>query len=157
CLRKLFEKEKVDEEQTLDIPTLEQMLEEVDNHNQAVQITSESPYDTKSEIKVVKSFLTSHLSELYDQAMNDYEVSADIQDNSDSDLHSMLDDKMRSVLEFETTNSVSITCCQCISNALVNQCLKLGVSHRGVVVVVIVAGVDLVVLFGAIFFNHKKI
>ncbi|GKF41373.1 hypothetical protein Tco_0124715 [Tanacetum coccineum] len=37
--------------------------------------------------------------------MNDYEVSADIQDNSDSDLHSMPDDELRSVSEFETADS----------------------------------------------------
>ncbi|GJX11394.1 hypothetical protein Tco_0201253 [Tanacetum coccineum] len=101
---KIVEKEEVAEEQTLEIPSLEQ-LEEVDNHNQAVQTTLESPYDTESEIKVVKSFLTSHLSELHDQTMNDYEVSADIQDNSDSDIHSMPDDELRSVSEFKTVDS----------------------------------------------------
>nr|GEU98858.1 retrovirus-related Pol polyprotein from transposon TNT 1-94 [Tanacetum cinerariifolium] len=91
---KIIEKEEVAEEQTLEIPLLEQLLKEVDNHNQAVQTTSESPYDTESEIKVVKSFLTSHLSKLHDQTMNDFEVSADIRDNSDSDLHSMHDDEL---------------------------------------------------------------
>nr|GEU48663.1 retrovirus-related Pol polyprotein from transposon TNT 1-94 [Tanacetum cinerariifolium] len=102
---KTVEKEKVDEEQTLEIPLLEQLLEEVDNHNQAVQTTSESPYATESEIKVVKSFLTNHLSKLHDQTINDYEVSADIQENSNSDLHSIPDDELRSVLKFETTDS----------------------------------------------------
>nr|GEY14394.1 uncharacterized mitochondrial protein AtMg00810-like [Tanacetum cinerariifolium] len=97
--------EEVSKEQTLEIPSLEQLLEEVDNHNQAVQTTSESPYDTESEIKVVKSFLTSHLFEQHDQTMNDYEVSADIQENSDSDLHSMPDDELRSVLKFEIADS----------------------------------------------------
>nr|GEV29369.1 hypothetical protein [Tanacetum cinerariifolium] len=104
-LEKTFEKEEIAEEQTLEIPSLKQLLEEVDNHNQVVQTTSESPYDTESEIKVVKSFLTNHLSELHYQTMNDYKVSADIQDNSDSDLHSMPDDELRPVLEFKTANS----------------------------------------------------
>ncbi|GJZ08138.1 hypothetical protein Tco_0542421 [Tanacetum coccineum] len=102
---KIVEKVEVAKEQTLEIPSLEQLLEEVDNHNQVVQTTLESPYDTESEIKFVKSFLTNHLFELHDQTMNDYEVLADIQDNSDSDLHSMPDDELRSVLEFETADS----------------------------------------------------
>ncbi|GJV95025.1 hypothetical protein Tco_1546602 [Tanacetum coccineum] len=101
----IVKKEEVAEEQTLEIPSLEQLLEEVDNHNQADQTTSESPYDTESEIKVVKSFLTSHLSELHDQTMNNYEVLADIHDKSDSDLHSMPDNELRTVLEFETIDS----------------------------------------------------
>ncbi|GJV77158.1 retrovirus-related pol polyprotein from transposon TNT 1-94 [Tanacetum coccineum] len=75
---KIVETKEVAEELTLEIPTIEQLLDEVDNHNKAIQATSESPYDTESEIKVVKSFLTSHLSELQDQTMNDYEFSADI-------------------------------------------------------------------------------
>nr|GEV59675.1 retrovirus-related Pol polyprotein from transposon TNT 1-94 [Tanacetum cinerariifolium] len=69
---KVVEKEEVAEEQTLEIPSLEQLLEEVDNHN---------------------------------QTMNDYDFSAEIQDNSDSDLHSMPDDELRSVSKFKTVNS----------------------------------------------------
>nr|GEV18103.1 retrovirus-related Pol polyprotein from transposon TNT 1-94 [Tanacetum cinerariifolium] len=54
-------KEKA-EEQSLEFPSVEQLLDEVDNHNKAVQESSESPYDTKSEIMVVKSFLTRFVS-----------------------------------------------------------------------------------------------
>ncbi|GKC74228.1 hypothetical protein Tco_1120111 [Tanacetum coccineum] len=43
---------------------------------QIAQETLQSPYDTQLEIKVVKSFFTSHLSEVQDQTMNDYEESA---------------------------------------------------------------------------------
>nr|GEY49132.1 hypothetical protein [Tanacetum cinerariifolium] len=70
--KKIVEKDEVAEEQTLEIPSLEQLLEEVDDHN---------------------------------QTMNDYEVSVDIQDNSESDVHSMHDDELRFVLEFKTTDS----------------------------------------------------
>ncbi|GJY09383.1 retrovirus-related pol polyprotein from transposon TNT 1-94 [Tanacetum coccineum] len=56
-LEKIVEKEEVAEEQT-------------------AQETPQSPYDTESEIKVGKSFFTSHLSEVQDQTMNDYEESA---------------------------------------------------------------------------------
>nr|GEX67190.1 hypothetical protein [Tanacetum cinerariifolium] len=68
---KIVEKKEVVVEQTLEIPSLEQLLKEVDNHNQAVQTTSET----------------------------------DIQDNSKSDLHSMPDDELRFVLEFENADS----------------------------------------------------
>ncbi|GKE54448.1 hypothetical protein Tco_1489604, partial [Tanacetum coccineum] len=99
---KIVEKEEVDEEQTLEIPTVAQLLDEV---NKAAQETPESPYDTKSEIKVVKSFFTSHLSELQDQTMNDYGESAGIQEDSDSDLQSMPNDDLRSVFGFEAADS----------------------------------------------------
>ncbi|GJU96645.1 retrovirus-related pol polyprotein from transposon TNT 1-94 [Tanacetum coccineum] len=73
--KKIVEKEEVAEEQTMEIPTVAQLMDEV---NKAAQETPESPYDTDSEIKVVKSFFTSHLSEVQDQTMNDYEESAGI-------------------------------------------------------------------------------
>ncbi|GJU18760.1 hypothetical protein Tco_1146726 [Tanacetum coccineum] len=96
-------KKEVAEDQTLEIPTIKQVLDDVDNHNKVVQATSESLYDTESKIKVVKSLLTSHLSVPQDQTMKDYE-SADIQDNFDSDLQLMPDDELRSILEFEITD-----------------------------------------------------
>ncbi|GKD97640.1 hypothetical protein Tco_1381537, partial [Tanacetum coccineum] len=46
--KKIVEKEEVAEEQTLEIPTVAQLLNEV---NKAAQETPQSPYDTKSEIK----------------------------------------------------------------------------------------------------------
>ncbi|GJS59942.1 retrovirus-related pol polyprotein from transposon TNT 1-94 [Tanacetum coccineum] len=72
---------------------------------QIAQKTPQSPYDTESEIKVVKSFFTSHLSEVQDQTMNDYKESAGIQEDSDSDLQSMPDDDLRSVSGFQATDS----------------------------------------------------
>ncbi|GJU19286.1 retrovirus-related pol polyprotein from transposon TNT 1-94 [Tanacetum coccineum] len=93
--------EEVDEEQSLEIPTVEQLLDEADKLNKAFQETPESPYDTGSEIKVVKSFLTSHISELQDQTMHDYEETADIHEDSDSDLQSMPDDDLRSISGFD--------------------------------------------------------
>ncbi|GJX60628.1 hypothetical protein Tco_0292018 [Tanacetum coccineum] len=69
---------EVDEEQTLEIPIVAQLLDEV---NKVAQETSENPDDTKLEIKVVKSFFTSYLSEVQDQTMNDYKESAGIQED----------------------------------------------------------------------------
>ncbi|GJZ72435.1 hypothetical protein Tco_0636286 [Tanacetum coccineum] len=96
---KIIKKEEVAEEQTLEIPT------QLDEVNKAAQETPQSPYDTESEIKVVKSFFTSHLSEVQDQTMNDYVESARIQEDSDSDLQSMPDDDLRSVSGFEAADS----------------------------------------------------
>nr|GEX28249.1 retrovirus-related Pol polyprotein from transposon TNT 1-94 [Tanacetum cinerariifolium] len=67
--------EKVDKEISLEILTVEQLLDESDKLNKAVQEPLESPYDTKSEIK-----------------------------GSDSDLQSMPDDDLRSVSGFHTTD-----------------------------------------------------
>nr|GEU57553.1 retrovirus-related Pol polyprotein from transposon TNT 1-94 [Tanacetum cinerariifolium] len=47
---------EVDKEQSIDITIVEQLLDEADKLNKVVQKPPESPYDTKSEIKVVKSF-----------------------------------------------------------------------------------------------------
>ncbi|GKD80679.1 hypothetical protein Tco_1347518 [Tanacetum coccineum] len=98
---KIIEKEEVAEEQTLEIPTVTQLLDEV---NKAAQETPDSPYDTELEIKVVKSFFTSHLSKLQDQTMNDYKESG-IQEDFDSGLQSMPDDDLRSVSGFEAADS----------------------------------------------------
>nr|GFB06351.1 hypothetical protein [Tanacetum cinerariifolium] len=83
--------EEVAEDQYLEILVVEQLLDEADKLIKAVQDTLESPYNTESEIKVVKSFLTSNFSKL--------------QDVSDSDLQSMLDDDLGSVSGFEDADS----------------------------------------------------
>ncbi|GKC66624.1 hypothetical protein Tco_1099222 [Tanacetum coccineum] len=82
---KIVEKEEVDVKQTLEIPTVAQLLYEV---NKAAQETPKSPYDTESEIKVVKSFFTSHLSKVQDQTMNDYEelAAADSDDTHENEV-----------------------------------------------------------------------
>ncbi|GJQ90874.1 hypothetical protein Tco_0002013 [Tanacetum coccineum] len=99
---KIVKKEEVTKEQTLEIPTVTQLLDEV---NKAAQETPQNPDDTKLEIKVVKSFFTSYLSEVQDQTMNDYKESAGIQEDFDSDLQSMPDDDLRSVSGFEAGDS----------------------------------------------------
>nr|GFA60924.1 hypothetical protein [Tanacetum cinerariifolium] len=63
-----------------------ELLDEVDNHNKAIQESSESPYDIESKIMVVKSFLTSRLHELQVKSMHAYEATADMQECSDSDI-----------------------------------------------------------------------
>nr|GEX08865.1 hypothetical protein [Tanacetum cinerariifolium] len=97
--------EEVAEEQSLELPIVEQLLNEADKLNKAVQETPKSPYDTQSKIKVVKSFFTSHISELKDQTMHDSEEIADIHKGSESDLQSMPDDDLGFVLGFYTTDS----------------------------------------------------
>nr|GEZ04537.1 hypothetical protein [Tanacetum cinerariifolium] len=84
--------EKVDKEISLEILTVEQLLDESDKLYKAVQEPLESPYDTKSEIKVVKSFFACHISELKDQTMHVSEETTNIHEGSDSDLQSMPDD-----------------------------------------------------------------
>ncbi|GJS85935.1 retrovirus-related pol polyprotein from transposon TNT 1-94 [Tanacetum coccineum] len=76
---KIVEVKEVVEEQSLEIPTFQQLLDEVNKHNKAIQETPESPYDTELKIKVLKSFLTSHFYELQDQAMNDSEETAEFE------------------------------------------------------------------------------
>ncbi|GJS41482.1 hypothetical protein Tco_0566525 [Tanacetum coccineum] len=93
---------EVAKEQSLEFPTVKQLLDEADKLNKIVQETLESPYDTESEIKVVKSFLTSHISELQDQTMHDSKETIDIHEGSDSNLQSMPDDELGSVSEFDT-------------------------------------------------------
>ncbi|GJW24637.1 hypothetical protein Tco_0038448 [Tanacetum coccineum] len=52
CTEKVVEFKESAEEQSLEIPTVEQLLDEVDNQNIGVQETSKIPYDIKSEIKI---------------------------------------------------------------------------------------------------------
>ncbi|GJR18510.1 hypothetical protein Tco_0967037 [Tanacetum coccineum] len=73
---------------------IEQLLDEVNKQNKAVQETLKSPYDTESEIKVVKSFFNSHIPKPQDQIMHDFEESANIQEDSDYEL--MPEDDLRS-------------------------------------------------------------
>ncbi|GKD96772.1 hypothetical protein Tco_1380669, partial [Tanacetum coccineum] len=74
-LEKIIKKEEVVKEQPLEIPTVAQLLDEVDN---APQATPKSPYDTE-------------------QTMTDYDESSGIQEDSDSDLQSLPYDDFRSV------------------------------------------------------------
>ncbi|GJU89152.1 hypothetical protein Tco_1301575 [Tanacetum coccineum] len=73
---KIVESKEIAKEQSLEFPTVEQLLDEVDSQNKVVQNTSESPYDTESEIK-----------------------------DFDSDLQSIHDDELRSVSGFEAADS----------------------------------------------------
>ncbi|GJX53591.1 hypothetical protein Tco_0281960 [Tanacetum coccineum] len=53
---KIIEMEEDVEDHSMEIPTVEQLLDEVDKQNIAVQETLESPYDTESEIEVSDRF-----------------------------------------------------------------------------------------------------
>ncbi|GJZ52597.1 hypothetical protein Tco_0607112 [Tanacetum coccineum] len=100
---KIVQMEKEAEEQSLVIPTIEQLLDEVDKQNKAIQETLESLYDRESEIKVVKSYFASHIPKSKDQIMHDFEETAYIQE--DSNYESMPEDDLRSVLELEAADS----------------------------------------------------
>ncbi|GKB43946.1 hypothetical protein Tco_0888888, partial [Tanacetum coccineum] len=91
--------ETVAEEQSLEILTVEQLLDEADKLNKDVQVTLESPCDTESKIKIVKSFFIGHVSEIQDQIMHDSE---DIQE--DSDYESIPEDDLTSVSGFEASD-----------------------------------------------------
>ncbi|GJW34250.1 retrovirus-related pol polyprotein from transposon TNT 1-94, partial [Tanacetum coccineum] len=95
--------EEVIEEQSKEIPTVEQLMDEVDKQNKAIQETPESPYDTESEIKIVKSYFTSHIPKVQDQILHDSNESADVQE--DYDYEAMSEDDHRSVSRFETADS----------------------------------------------------
>ncbi|GKB57059.1 hypothetical protein Tco_0913245 [Tanacetum coccineum] len=75
---KFMAMEEVAEEQSLEIPTVEQLLDEADKLNKAFQETQKSPYDTKI---------------------------VDIHEVSNSDLQSMPDDDLRSVSGLHTADS----------------------------------------------------
>nr|GEV98073.1 hypothetical protein [Tanacetum cinerariifolium] len=82
---------------SMEISIVKQLLDEVDKQIKVVQETSESPYDTESEIKIVKSYFTSEIPKLQDQIMHDSDESADYE--------SMPEDDLRSVLGFEDAES----------------------------------------------------
>nr|GEW30267.1 transcription factor EGL1 isoform X2 [Tanacetum cinerariifolium] len=75
----------------------EKLLNEVDEQNKAVQETLKSPYDTESEIKVVKSYFTCQILKLQDQIMHDSDELADCE--------SMPKDDQRSVSRFKVADS----------------------------------------------------
>ncbi|GJX89709.1 hypothetical protein Tco_0341723 [Tanacetum coccineum] len=103
------EKEKV-EDHSSDIPTVEQLLDEVDKQNSAVQHTQESPFDTESEILFVKSFHASHITKdakvtlIRSRPMNMDSQTVDFEFK----LESMPDDNLQSLSGFETSISNSI-------------------------------------------------
>ncbi|GJX63378.1 hypothetical protein Tco_0296278 [Tanacetum coccineum] len=90
--------EEVAEEQSKEIPTVEQLLDEVEKQNKVIRETPESPYDTESEYD-----FTSHIPKAQDQIMHDSDESGDVQ--KDSDYESMPEDDLRYVPGFENTDS----------------------------------------------------
>nr|GEX68580.1 hypothetical protein [Tanacetum cinerariifolium] len=74
--------------------------DKVDKKIKAIQETSESPYDTESEIKLVKSYFTCQIPKLQDQIMHDSDESADYE--------SMPEDHLRSISGFKDVDSDDI-------------------------------------------------
>nr|GEU46900.1 hypothetical protein [Tanacetum cinerariifolium] len=95
------------EEQRNQHSTIEavKLLNEADKLNKAIQETPKGLYDTESEIKVVKSFSTSHISKMKDHTMHNSKETADIHEGSGSNLQSMPDDDLKSISGFHTTDS----------------------------------------------------
>ncbi|GKA09593.1 hypothetical protein Tco_0688924 [Tanacetum coccineum] len=97
--------------QSLDEPILEQLIDKVYKQNKAAQEIPESPYDTESEIKYVKSFNTTWSIHPEFYQTDDVNVTfigsgIDIELNdSGSDLHSMPSDDLASLTVFETPDS----------------------------------------------------
>nr|GEV07051.1 hypothetical protein [Tanacetum cinerariifolium] len=58
----------------LEEPTFKHLMDEVDNQNKAAQEQPESPYDTESEIKFVKSFKSSLSTHLEDEEHDDANI-----------------------------------------------------------------------------------
>ncbi|GKA52497.1 hypothetical protein Tco_0745812 [Tanacetum coccineum] len=99
--------------------TFEQIMDEYDQQNKAAQEKAESPYDTKSEIKIIKSFQAIDvLGSLLIHQGSQRSISDDLDvidntpkydkegDASDSGLRSMPDDDLASLTGFETPDSV---------------------------------------------------
>nr|GEY00214.1 retrovirus-related Pol polyprotein from transposon TNT 1-94 [Tanacetum cinerariifolium] len=87
--KKIIEIEEDVEDQSMEILTVKQLLDEVDKQKKDVQETPKSPYDTESEIKVVKSYFTSQIPKLHDQIMHDSDESADNESMPKDDLRSV--------------------------------------------------------------------
>ncbi|GJU09757.1 hypothetical protein Tco_1132153 [Tanacetum coccineum] len=88
--------------------TFEQLMDEYDQKQSAIQEMHESPYDTESEIKVVKRFQPpqtndedqiTFLGPVYD------EMDQLVEEPDDSDLHLMPDDEVESISGFEVADS----------------------------------------------------
>ncbi|GKF84433.1 hypothetical protein Tco_0249331, partial [Tanacetum coccineum] len=99
------EKEK-DEDHSSDIPTVEQLLDEVDKQNSAVKHTQESPLDTELKIQFVKSFQASQIIQTRADSTKDAEATLMASRPMDIDfkyeLEYMPDDDLQSLLGFET-------------------------------------------------------
>ncbi|GJX54686.1 hypothetical protein Tco_0283055 [Tanacetum coccineum] len=103
---------------SLEEPTFEQLMDEVDKLKEVAQEKPKSPYDTESEIKIIKSFQVNIVSNslLIHQGLQ-RSTSDDINviditpkddeegDASDSDLRSMPSDNLASLTGFETPDS----------------------------------------------------
>ncbi|GJU16880.1 hypothetical protein Tco_1183130 [Tanacetum coccineum] len=90
-----------------DVP-FEQLMDKYDQKQSTIQEMHESPYDTESEIKVVKRFQPpqtndedhiTFLGPIYD------ELDQRVEKPTDSNLHSMLDDEVESISGFEAADS----------------------------------------------------
>ncbi|GJT42467.1 hypothetical protein Tco_0951182 [Tanacetum coccineum] len=97
---------------SLEEPTFEQLMDEVDKQSKAAQEEPESPYDTESEIKIVKSFKSSWSIHPEIDQTNDANItfigSGPINmelDGTCDDLHSMPSDDLTSLTGFETPDS----------------------------------------------------
>ncbi|GJU58297.1 retrovirus-related pol polyprotein from transposon TNT 1-94 [Tanacetum coccineum] len=104
---------------SLEVPTFEQLMDEVNKQNKSMSETPESPYDTESGIKFIKSFKVATIfGSLSIHLETDQTANANITflgsrpttielDDSGSDLYSMPSDDMASLTGFETPLSAN--------------------------------------------------
>ncbi|GKA90446.1 hypothetical protein Tco_0812316 [Tanacetum coccineum] len=99
---------------SLEEPTFEQIMDEVDKQSKAAQEEPESPYDTESEIKIVKSFKSSWFMHPEIDQTNDANItfmgSGPINmelDDTSSNLHLIPCDDLASLTRFETHDSAN--------------------------------------------------
>ncbi|GJS57349.1 hypothetical protein Tco_0652133 [Tanacetum coccineum] len=115
---KVLDQNIMEEEDTgvrsLEEPTFEQIMDEVDKQSKAAQEEPESPYDTESEIKIVKSFKSSWFMHPEIDQTNDANItfmgSGPINmelDDTSSKLHSIPSDDLASLTRFETHDSAN--------------------------------------------------
>ncbi|GJZ72673.1 hypothetical protein Tco_0636819 [Tanacetum coccineum] len=102
---------------SMEEPTFEQLMDKVDKLKEVAQEKPESPYDTESEIKIIKSYQVntvsgsllihqgSQRSTLDDNVIDITPKDDEERDASDSDLRSMPSDDLASLTSFETLDS----------------------------------------------------
>ncbi|GJY62541.1 hypothetical protein Tco_0463198 [Tanacetum coccineum] len=90
--------------------TFEQIMDEVDSKTQGAQENAESPYDTESKIKIIKSYQAATISgSLFIHQSYSYDQNKDVEEGDASEslssLRSMPDDDLAFISGFETQDS----------------------------------------------------
>nr|GEW94398.1 retrovirus-related Pol polyprotein from transposon TNT 1-94 [Tanacetum cinerariifolium] len=101
--------EEVAEEQSLEFPTVEQLLDEVDKLNKVVQETPESPYDKESKIKLLKDSIKSSVLKSITEELP--HVEAHVQKNLQDQLPNLLLKPIQKVRKGIKEVQDKLSCC----------------------------------------------